>query len=179
MIIKIIAVVILLLVYKLALNITRILFVRKFQDDYLEWLNNPSAGSSLVSRVPKLKSLVKDADITEVYVPHVQHMGYGQAASFKANLLDAIPTSQVDHLSLIISILNKTLGVFQQRIFDTINPLYWITSVLFLPKSIMQYLGVNPDSVITKLLQLVWWLIAPTALIFREQTHLFIRSLFN
>ena len=51
-------------------------------------------------------------------------------------------------------------GIFKERILETFNPIYWIESAIFLPKHTLMYLGIKPDNIILKLLQLAWFILA-------------------
>lgn len=55
------------------------------------------------------------------------------------------------------------------KIMENFNPFFWIDIVINLPKNILTYLGVQPDKIIVKLLQLIWWSFVPIALILREK----------
>ena len=43
---------------------------------------------------------------------------------------------------------------------DRFNPLYWIETALHLPKVVLTYLGLPPESVFIKGALIIWWGIA-------------------
>ena len=73
----------------------------------------------------------------------------------------------------------KAEGVFQENLSECFSPLYWIRTIIFLPNRICEYFGGTEDQVLAKVLQLVYWVIVPIALVWRDSLYLFIRQLMN
>lgn len=69
-------------------------------------------------------------------------------------------------------------SVFLSRIIECFNPFYWIELIIYLPKSIVNYLGFSSNKLFTKVLQLIWWIFTPLFLIFREKIIDYILKLF-
>lgn len=63
------------------------------------------------------------------------------------------------------------------NMMECISPLYWVQLVVFLPVKLCGYLGISETKAIPKLLQAVYWLLAPLLLIFRSQLYEFIVQL--
>jgi hypothetical protein len=53
------------------------------------------------------------------------------------------------------------LGIYRSRILETFNPLYWVEFVVCLPKHIITYLGVSPESTVIRIVQVLYWVFAP------------------
>jgi hypothetical protein len=68
-----------------------------------------------------------------------------------------------DVVMLIVSMFHKAMGVYKSRMWETINPLYWIESIIFLPRQLFTYLRVPPESVLIKLGQAIYWLLCIAA----------------
>ncbi len=179
MIVKVVVVIVLVLAYKFVLNFTRHLKIKNYSTRYTNWLANQKYDSELVSKVPRVKTLIEAAGISEVYIPHLHNLGFGQGVTYKVNLFDTMPTNNANYAYNIISTLEKAAGVFRQRMFDALNPLHWIEAIIFLPRTIFRYLGVHSDNVFIKLLNLVWWLAMPAAVFLREQIYASISAFLN
>lgn len=69
-----------------------------------------------------------------------------------------------DHRRNLDLVFQKTIGVYKLRIFECVNPFYW----LFLPKYIFKYLGYEPSKVIVSLSTLIYWVLSTVAAIILE-----------
>lgn len=112
-------------------------------------------------------------------IPYAQPVGYGQMATGSASVLDNFPNRLEDHAVFTSRLIDEALGVYRQRFWETFNPLYWIDSILYLPRTILSYLGLKPDSVFVKFLNIFWWITGPIAILFRENLTDFILNLFS
>ncbi len=59
--------------------------------------------------------------------------------------------------------LHEAIGTYRARIFETFLPMYWIELLLYLPREILRYLGLPPESLATKTLQLFYWFLGLVA----------------
>lgn len=164
--------------YKLLSN--GIFFIRAnlFKKKYHDWLFVDENIPITVYK-PILKSILKRADIEDRRLPMVQPVGYGQIATGTVSIIDNFPNRFEDHAIAISRMIDEAIGVFKQRFIETFNPLYWLDLIIFLPKTILSYLGLNPENVLVKIFNIIWWMIVPIALIFREQFTQFILDLFS
>ena len=70
-------------------------------------------------------------------------------------------------------------GECKARILESFNPLYWIETILNLPRIILGYFGLNQNSVSAKILQCIYWLLVPLLLAFRGQIYEYVIALLN
>ncbi|WP_207706239.1 hypothetical protein [Clostridium sp. HBUAS56017] len=154
--------------YKLVINIIAFIKVKYFYKRYTLWLFQ-DRDMSLVTYRRAIITLFKNADIKDAYIPTTSKIGYGRIASFNASIMNSFPSAYEDFAVNITRMFHEAIGVYRSRIFETFSPIYWINSLIFLPKRFLTYLGLNAESVIVKLLQCIWWFIAPIALILRTQ----------
>ncbi|MDD4564492.1 MAG: hypothetical protein PHE79_03330 [Eubacteriales bacterium] len=179
MVVKIVIAVLLVIVYKFVLNFTRRVEIQNYSIRYTDWLVSHKHDPELVSKVPRIKALVRAAGISEIYIPHLHNFGFGQGATYKVNIFDTMPTNDADYAYNIISALEKATGVFRQRMFDALNPLRWIEAIVFLPRTIFEYLGVSADNLLVKLLNLAWWIAVPAAVFLRDQIYASVSAFLN
>lgn len=69
-----------------------------------------------------------------------------------------------DHRRNVDLVFQKTIGVYKLRIFECINPFYW----LFLPKYIFKYLGYEPSKIVVSLSTFLYWIVSTAATIILE-----------
>ena len=77
----------------------------------------------------------------------------------------------------MLKYLAEAKGTFKHRIIENFSPLFWIDCVLFLPRTVLEYMGVDGNGVITKVFQLLYWAAAPLLLVFRDKLSQYILSL--
>lgn len=130
--------------------------LNRIYDSYLCWLMDHSS-TNVARKRSALKKLIAHAGISNPFLPTVEPMGWGQLASFKIDVLENFPSNREDMAKVACRIILDALGVYNDRMWSSINPLFWIQVFVFLPQSIIDYLGLSTNTVLTKLLQLVWW----------------------
>lgn len=179
MIIKICLFFVAILVYRIAINLYRYKSIDKYQEEYAIWISTNKDSFVLVAKIPSIKELMQHASITDVYVPFAHNLGYGQGALSQVNVFDLIPTRDRDYVQCIYSLLVQAKGIYYRRLINSFNPLFWINSLIYLPRTIFAYLGLKSDSFITRLLQVVWWFFAPIAIALRTDLYEFFGRFFN
>ena len=135
-------------------------------EKYLKWLSGDKKTKILQDRT-NLKRLIEQADIDEAYIPTSQLLGYGQVANYNINVLENFPSNRRDLVVITTRLINDALGVYKQRIINVFNPLWWIKSIIFLPRVLTNYIGINVDSLSVKIIQVLWWMIGVAVTIFK------------
>ena len=146
-----------------------------YRTKYQEWIiANPSR---LKEHQPISKDLILKSGVTTTRFSFAQPIGYGYVSTAKADALDNITQLDDQVVGLIAQAFLTAKGVYKKRILESINPLYWINCILYLPKHIFTYLNFDPDIFFVKLFQLIWWIICPVALLFRDEVWNIVISL--
>lgn len=146
--------------YKVVSNLYNYYRTRKLHNNYIAWLATNEHVDDLFQSQALFKSLLKKADVGELFIPTVQLSGYGRLAGFYAPVAIQFP-SRLEYFALQTNkMFYEAEGVFLARAKETFNPLYWIDLAIFLPKHFMAYLGADPEKLLTKILQVVYFLAA-------------------
>lgn len=132
--------------------------LNKIYDAYYLWLTDHSSAGAARER-SMLKKLIAHAGVSNPSIPTVEPLGWGRLASFNIDILENFPSNREDIAKLTCRAIQDALGVYKNRMWASVNPLSWIQFLVFLPRSIIGYLGMNTDTVLSKFLQLVWWII--------------------
>lgn len=167
-----------LFIYKLLSNGIYFLRTLLFKRKYHNWLLFDK-DIPMATYKSTLKSILKKADVSDSVVPYAQPVGYGHIATGSTSVLNNFPNKLEDHAAMTSKMIDEAIGVYRQRFLETFNPLYWIDSIIYLPRTTLSYLGLSPDSVLVKLLNIVWWIVGPFAILFRENLIDFILDLFS
>lgn len=146
--------------YKIASNAFYLYRTCQMIDDYNYWLVYGDNYIELFERKRIFEKILSKADVSDKYLPVTQPTGYGQLASFQSSIIAQFPSNLEAYAPITIKMLLEAKGIFKERILETFNPIYWIESAIFLPKHALMYLGIKPDNIILKLLQLAWFILA-------------------
>ncbi|UVI32064.1 hypothetical protein [Paenibacillus spongiae] len=142
---------------RLILNLFRLNKTKMYLREYMNWLNSGEARIDLMEHQHMVTTLVNKAGKGDIRVPVSQAMGYGQIANFKADPFAAFPNRLESVAHITIQTLKSCIGIYRFRCFESFNPIYWLGLIVFLPRSILLYLGVESKSIVTKVFNLLWW----------------------
>ena len=167
------------LIYKVIINIYYFFRIKHLSKMHLSWL----AGEA--PKFPTYKneiiSLFKKAGIKNLLVPTAQRIDYGRIATFNADVFTNFPNTTPDIYKGAIRMFYEAEGIYRQRIFETFSPVYWINSIIFVPKHLLTYLGFNQEKTLFKacnvLLTFIWWTFGAASLFFWPQFKEFIIEL--
>jgi hypothetical protein len=110
--------------------------------------------------------LFKNAGIQDQTLPSIDPIGFGYVQTSHPTVFNNLTFKRNDFVNATIGMFYESIGVYRYRMLETINPLYWIESIIFLPKTLLNYLGVSPESVVIKIVQLFYWVISAFILFF-------------
>ncbi len=126
---------------------------------------------------------IKHSGVKDKYIPVSQPLGFGQIANGNVSIFQNILNQREDFASNAMEFLMEAKGNYWYKFVNSINPFYWLRIFLYIPKNVFTYLGVNSDSIIIKIFQLLYWLIGIifTILVsvFPEEVKSFILSIIN
>lgn len=167
--------------FKATSNFIKYKRCQKLSKMHLEWLADKS--DKFTQYKGEILSLFKGAGISDSMVPVTQPTGYGQIASFNASLYLNFPSKVAAFAAGIADKFDQAVGIYRQRYLESFNPLYWIETILFLPKHLLQYIGISSDRIAFKLCNIlctfVWWLIGALFIFFGPQLKQFVLSLLD
>lgn len=146
---------------KIAINMTRYLRCKHFLNLYQEFIEKKSW--KLEENKHEIIDLLITAGIEDSKVPYIEPVGYGYVVNTFASVLDNISIRREDIVDHFLKMLHNAIGVYRKRIFEALNPFYWIETIVFLPRAIFTYLGVSQSNIAIRIAQVVWWLIGGTA----------------
>ena len=147
-------------VVKAVLNLANVAYLSARHKLFLDWLSDNTAEQfkRLQESKSRTVSLLKQAGVENAGVPVSLPVGYGYIQPTTARIFDQYP-SRLQALAAITSdSFVQGIGTYKGRAIDAVNPLYWLSLIVYLPSRICVSLGAKADSIPVKLLQGLYWL---------------------
>ena len=129
---------------------------------YRDWFTKDVRIPIAEERAQVIK-LFKEAEVQDGTLPFVEPAGYGFVSQGVASVFDNFPSKREDIVQVTIRMFQEAIGVYRTRTLEAINPLYWIELVVFLPQKVLKYLGVSAESLLTRVITLLWWVTSVVA----------------
>ncbi len=156
--VRIMAVVIVsLLLLKFVLNLARFVRMKRYLEKYKKW--HSTRDEKFLESKSQVVRLVRDAGVSDQRISVSEHVGYGNLRVTEASVMDNFPHLSQDMSSAAQRLMREAIGTYRARMRETFNPLYWIEYLVYLPREVLDYLGVPAESIFVKVLQIVWWAI--------------------
>lgn len=143
---------------------------QKYLNYWTEKSNNAQQYTS------EIKMVFKKANIEDKRIGYAEPIGFGQIRTGAANIMDNLFTNNNNFFAGNCQLFNDAIGTFRRRIFENFSPVFWIESLIFLPKNVFQYLGVKADSIFIKIFQILYWLIGVLYTIYSNQINSLIQD---
>lgn len=142
---------------KLLINLSKYIQCKRYRDKYFRWLADPKMELSLSQHKSQVIKLFRDAGVKDLSVGVAEPMGFGQIRVGSTSVSANFPHRREDIVNMTYRMFEEAIGVYRSRALEAFNPVYWIEFVINLPKHILSYLGVSPESVVIKTFQLIYW----------------------
>ncbi len=168
------------------------LIIIKFIYNLLQYINNfrlykiwlsffdKSSNINAVTYTAEIKSHLLNANIKDSKQPISIRTGYNMIANTKYSMIDNIFTNNEDVFTWYQFAFLEARGVYRSRMKDSFKLSYWIKLIIFLPKNIIQYLGLNAETIFTKIFQLIYWIIDSVLIVYyRDELLLSFQKIFD
>ena len=167
--------------YKALSNFIKYKRCKKLSDMHVLWLSGNC--DNFIEYRGEILQLFKSANIQDSLFPTSSLIGYGQIASGTASVFANFPSMNKSVVGYVITCFDEAIGTYRRRCFESFNPLYWIETILFFPRHLLTYLGVDSEKFLFKslniLLTFIWWILGVVFMFFRPYLYTFIASLFG
>lgn len=85
-------------------------------------------------------------------------IGFSQVVNHSFNSFENLFLNHEPSVNYNCIMLIQATEVFKRRFFNSINPISWLETIIFLPQKILQYLGLDAKSSGARILNLIYWL---------------------
>lgn len=164
-----------LIVVRFLLNISKYYYLKKvvnkrkiYIDGRFEDSNeglkkySDSAASWIQENQIEIRKIVLATGIQDQRKSFMAHLGFGYTERQSMTALDNLLLLDIELFHGAAEIINRAKGFYKTQAIKCFNPLFWIEFIIFLPKEILKYFGVNENekigSTITKIIQIIYWL---------------------
>ena len=132
------------------------------EDDEQKKQDGIKAGNWIQENQLEIKNVVSKTGLRDQTKSYMQPLGLGYAKQQNVNALDNMLFLNTEILELAREIINRAKGYYKVQALKSFNPLYWIEILIFLPREILKYIGVDEKekvgSIITKIIQIIYWI---------------------
>ena len=157
------------IMYKFLTNTYFYFRIKQLNRDHIKWLSGTKP--TFPTRKHETISLFKRAGVQNLSTPISQPIGCNQVASFNVDVFTNFPSTNSYIYNGAIRMFYE--GVYRQRMFDSLNPVYWIELIIYAPEKLLTYLGFDETKILFKtcniLLTFIWWSIMSIIIFFRPQ----------
>jgi hypothetical protein len=119
------------------------------------------ASAWLMSNITEIKRLIKRAGLSEPRINFMEAKGYGFVGQESINVLDNILFLNVNVQNNISHVLHVAKGHYLNQVKNSINPIFWVEVLFFLPKEIVNASGFVANTKVSEMLvnisQIVYW----------------------
>lgn len=133
--------------------------LHKIWKRYFENLANKKIDNNAITYTEEIVKNFKTANIHDISIPMVEPVGYGQIATSQISAFTNIFANDKTCFTYINDAFLMAHGVYRKRMLDSFNPFFWLDFIIKLPKYIIEYLGLDSQTVFTKIFQLIYWII--------------------
>lgn len=64
---------------------------------------------------------------------------------------------------------SEAIGVYKHRMIESINPIVWMRVIIFLPRYVMDYIGIEPGKKSLRVIHVIGWIIEILCAVFLEK----------
>ena len=153
----------------LLINTYRLFRIRLLNKEYQEYFSALSQGNAtldFVRRQPEIKDLLTKADLGKPKIPRTEALGLGQIINHELDVINNMTMNDQQVVQLMMRLFFEAEGTFSYRIRQSINPIFWLETVIFLPSVLLGFVGVSPTSWFSKMANFVMWIFAAVGFVF-------------
>ncbi|MBI3124470.1 MAG: hypothetical protein HYZ10_08695 [Ignavibacteriales bacterium] len=131
------------------------------------------AGNWVQANQIEIKNVVLKTGIQDQRTSYMEPLGFGYTQKESVTALDNLLMLNPEVMGSSKEIIKRAKGYYKIQALKCFNPLFWIEFIVFLPKELLKYFGVDDNakggSVMIKIFQVIYWLVS---IFFMYQTYL-------
>lgn len=158
---------------KFAYNGINYLRTKELFEIYKHWIFNDNYNSKCLQSKQEVLSLFKKANVKDHVLMISQSIQNDRVCDTPVSVFEAFPLKNESVIVNTIGIFEETIGCFKFRMFQAINPIYWVEVIVFFPKYLLNYFNIDINNAVSKILNLVltaiWWLLCLILTCFKSE----------
>lgn len=168
-------------------QLVRVKSLHKEYREYVQMLANGNPTWDFIRRPPEIKDLFAKADVGTPKIPRTEPLGLGQIININLDVVDNMAKNDREVIHIMFHLFHLAEGTFLFRIRQSINPIYWLETIIFLPSIILGFVGLPQTSVISKTANAIMWIFGALGFVFslpdfydmRDATSAYLAEFFN
>ncbi len=148
---------------------------------YEDWIKDQDSVNDIVTYKYEIIELFKVAKVKNIIFPVSIPVGNGTAANSKVNLFENLFQRRADIAASVLDAFDSAIGYYRTSKRKAISLLYWIEVIIFLPKKIIEYTGVDLEKTSSKVTNLIltaiWWFIGCLFTLYKAEIIALFQSL--
>lgn len=165
--------------YKFLTNLMHYFKIKKLQTYFSEFLEHKRSDMNLYRQ--EVLSLFEKAHVKDIKIPVSEHIGNRKIVSGNVSTFSMFPSTRTEFSVTVLNMFEEAEGVFRKNMLDSFNPFYWIDLIVFLPKSLLSYIGISSEVTAYKicyvLFTFIWWILGILVVYFKPQLQDFVIKL--
>ncbi len=154
--------------------------LHKIWSNYFKNIDNDKDYDNAITYTIDIQNHFKQANIKDASIPISQGIGFGQVAVSHTTAFTNLFVNDKRCYQRINDAFLEAKGVYRSRMKESFKISYWIKLIIFLPKNIISYLGLNTETIFTKIFQVMFWLIDSIIfVIYKDNILSFFQNLFE
>ena len=139
---------------KLIINVSRLIEIRLLFKGYTKWMKDYDY--DFEEKTSQIIDLFKKANLENKYISITVPVIGRQYERAKTSIYDNLFLQNQIISNAIHHNFKQAIGVFKRRIYNSINPMYWIELIIYMPKHTLEFMGVDGKSR-SNILQVIYW----------------------
>ena len=176
---RFLALFLLVVAYKFLTNLMHYFRIKKLQTYFSEFLEHKRSDMNLYRQ--EVLSLFEKAHVKDIKIPVSEHIGNRKFVSGNVSTFSMFPSTRTEFSVTVLNMFEEAEGVFRKNMLDSFNPFYWIDLIVFLPKSLLSYIGISSEVTAYKicnvLFTFIWWILGILVVYFKPQLQDFVIKL--
>jgi len=132
---------------------------KKYRQIFVEYVNSNANVGNISRHKSAIISLFEQAGIKDFVVSKMQPAGLGYVQTFDLKGFDNIHLIDFQVATNIQTKFDEAIGSFDHKMKQSFNPFFWIESIIYLPKNMINYIAPNSSNGgFIKVLQIIFWI---------------------
>lgn len=124
----------------------------------------------------EIRDLFKKANIEDGRILYTRPLGFNQIATGDASIIENMFVQRDDIVQSMLHYFNDAISTFRLRIIQNFNPIFWLECIIFLPKKLVEYLGITSSTLFINFFQLVYWTFSVIYSLYKNEINKFIQD---
>lgn len=150
-------------IIKMSYNAYYCVLTKHFYKKYKEYLEKNNW--FVQEKKQSIIDVFKKAGVKDHRLPVVEPAGYGMINTGHVSFFANIHMMTGDAPVHSNSAFKQAISIFRKRTWESLNPIFWIEFIIFLPRNILAYLGITGESLFVKIPQLFYWILSLVAVL--------------